>query len=414
MGARLSPTKLESLMTDSIDNPAADPLQWMKRELGGLESARLLRDRRAVVPLPQGRCRIDAQEYWNFAGNDYLGLAGDDRVKAAATAAMETYGVGSRASALVTGYTPIHQALEVKLAAFKQAEAAILFPTGYAANVGTITALAGPGDAVFCDRLNHASLIDGCRLSRAKFQVYPHRDLTRLATALSKSGECRRRLIVTDSLFSMDGTQAPLDELVGLAEIHDALLLVDEAHATGIYGERGTGLVEANRIESPRVVSVGTLSKAVGAQGGFVTGPRVLIDWLWNSSRTQMYSTALAPAMCAAATAAIEIIEREPQRRLWLRDAWRRTIETLREQGWTIPQGIDSPIIPIHVREPDRVLRLRDELQWKGIFAAAIRPPTVPRDTCRLRLSLSYAHGDLGIDALLSALAEIPPSGRRP
>lgn len=400
-------------MTESRTTPPFDPFAWISQELNSLDAARLRRDRRIVEPLPEGRCRIDSREYWNFAGNDYLDLAGAPRVKGAAIAAVEDAGVGSRASALVTGYTPWHAALEAKLASFKRADAAILFPTGYAANVGTIAALAGQGDVVFCDRLNHASLVDGCRLSGAKLRVYPHRDLDKLASELTKARDFPRRLIVTDTLFSMDGTQAPLEELVGLAEIHNAILLADEAHATGLYGDRGTGLVEANQIPCSRVVSVGTLSKALGAQGGFVTGSQPLIDWLWNSSRTQMFSTALAPAMCAAATAAIEIVEQEPQRRWWLRDAWRRTINTLREQGWTIPQNVDSPIIPVLVQEPDTVLRLRDELQWRGIYVAAIRPPTVPHNTSRLRISLSYAHGDLGIDALLSAFAEIPPKRGR-
>ncbi|MCA8995631.1 MAG: 8-amino-7-oxononanoate synthase [Planctomycetaceae bacterium] len=390
-------------MSDSVKDFDL-PWTWLDEGLRQLREQQLLRERRTVETLPGGRCRVDGHEFWNFAGNDYLGLAGDERVRSAAMDAIQKSGAGSRASALVTGRTPWHNALETRLAEIKHAESALLFPTGYAANVGTLTALMGADDVVFCDRLNHASLIDGCRLSGAKFRVYPHRDVDRLQQLLERETVGRRRFIVTDSLFSMDGTQAPLRELAEVADRFEAILIVDEAHATGIYGDHGTGLLEANRVALSRVVSVGTLSKAIGSQGGFITGPRRLIDWLWNSARTQMFSTALSPACCAAALAAIDLIEQEPERRTWLRETWQLVIQELRGQGWTVPEAVDGPIIPVIVETSERVLQLNDELRQHGVFVAAIRPPTVPRNTARLRVSLSYDHGQAGIDALLRAM----------
>lgn len=410
------------------------PLDWVSGELAALEGANLRRRRREVTPLPEGKCSLEGRTLWNFSGNDTLGLAGDPRLAEAAAEALRDCGSGARASALVTGRTPWHARLEERLARFKGTEAAILFPTGYAANVGTIGALVGPPDVVFCDRLNHASLIDGCRLSRARFQVYSRGNATletsaetsepppqvqqpslsgdvplaALAAVLKKGGAARRRLIVTDSLFSMDGDAAPLAELVQLTEQYNAMLLVDEAHATGVFGRRGTGLVEM--LVSPSssaLVAVGTLSKAVGAQGGFVTGSRELIDWLWNSARTQMFSTALSPAACAAAARAIDIIEEEPERRTWLAAAAARVQQELREMGWNVPRNVAGPIIPVLVGDPPSTLTLASELERQGLLIIPIRPPTVPHGTSRLRISLSHAHGEEGIAALLNGFQDV-------
>lgn len=387
-----------------MSSPDSSPLSlvpWWTEELARLTSAGLCRRRREVEPLAGGKCRIGGREMWNFAANDYLGLAGDSRLAQSARRAMDDAGIGARASPLVTGRTCWHAALEQRLARFKQAESAVLFPTGYAANVGTISALAGPEDVIFCDRLNHASLIDGSRLSQARFRVYPHGDVLSLRNDLAKSQSFRRRLIVTDSLFSMDGDHAPLAELVRLAEEFDALLLVDEAHATGVFGEQGRGLLEECRIDSPRVISVGTLSKAVGLQGGFVTGDQAFADWLWNQARTQMFSTALALPLCAAAIAAIDLIESEPQRRSWLQSAASRVKQELQTQGWMVPEHVRGPILPVLIGEPEPAVALAGLLEAQGLLVAAIRPPTVPHGTSRLRISLSYAHGDEGIEALV-------------
>lgn len=311
---------------------------WMSAELDSLATVGLRRRQRVVRPLPGGACEIDGRRMWNFASNDYLGLAGDSRVIAAAHAALSESGVGSRASALVTGRTEWHARLEETLARFEGQEAAILFPTGYAANVGTIAALVEDDDVVFCDRLNHASLIDGCRLSGAKLRVFRHSELDTLERELSKSADFRRRLIVTDAVFSMDGDVAPLRKLCDLAERFDAEVLVDEAHGTGVFGKYGRGVCEELEVENRVAVRVGTLSKAVGTLGGFVAGPQTLIDWLWNKARPQVFSTALPPAVCAAATAAIEIIQAEPERRAKL---W-RNCEFVRRELDAVPRPLGS------------------------------------------------------------------------
>jgi len=418
------------------------PFDWIAAELATLDEQGLRRQRRRIRPLSGGKCQIEERVLWNFAANDYLGLADDPRLAQAAQQAIQDSGLGARASPLVTGRTEWHVALEQALAEFKQTEAAVLFPTGYAANLGTIPTLAGREDVVFCDRLNHASLIDGCRLSQARLRIYPHCDLQTLRRELTKSHNFRRRLIVTDSLFSMDGDQAPLQALADLAEEFQAILLVDEAHATGVYGATGSGLLEAQGVQSNRVVAVGTLSKGIGVQGGFVAGSQELVDWLWNSARTQVFSTALAIPICAAAVAALKIIQTEPERRQRLLRSAEQVRDALTRQGWEIPrqgqfvpattneiqlpqdlhspggsespgvQTAPSPIIPVIVGDALHTMELATRLEQQGILVAAIRPPTVPRGTARLRISLSDAHQPTGIHALLQAMQTVRSSLR--
>jgi 8-amino-7-oxononanoate synthase len=353
-----------------------------------------------------GRC------LWNFAGNDYLGLAADARLAEAAHEAIADAGIGSRASALVAGRSRWHEQLEQTIANFEGQPAAMLFPTGYAANVGTIAALIEPEDVVFCDRLNHASLIDGCRLSGAKLRVFRHTDLTTLERELQKSSGFRRRLIVTDSVFSMDGDLAPLPDLCDLAERFDAELLVDEAHGTGVFGEQGRGVCEHLHVEDRVAVRVGTLSKAVGTLGGFVAGSQSLIDWLWNKARPQVFSTALPPAVCAAATAALKIIQSEPELRTRL---WQNCEFVQRELQRVLPAQSSScadsvgPIIPIVLGDPALAVETQRRLEERGCLVAAIRPPTVPRGTSRLRISLSAAHDDVALQQLVTALKEVVP-----
>lgn len=386
-----------------------NPFHWIDEELSALEEKSLLRQRRTFRPLSNGRCEFDGHLLWNFAANDYLGHADDPVVIEAVQSAL-VEGVGARASALVTGNTEWHSQLLKVLKEFKASEDAILFPTGFAANFGTITSLVGTEDIIFCDRLNHASLIDGAKHSRAKFRVYPHCDMKSLEKELKEAESYRRRLIVTDSLFSMDGDHAPLAVLAELAEQYDAMLLVDEAHATGIFGERGTGLLESRGISNhPCVVSVGTFSKAIGAQGGFVTGSKILCDWLWNRARTSMFSTALAPPLCAAAISSIRLIQTQPQRRQWLLDKSQFVKQELLELGWSIPAAVEGPIIPVLIGDPGKTIELAERLQKAGILVAAIRPPTVPNGTSRLRISLSYSHQDAGIQSLLGAFSELIP-----
>jgi 8-amino-7-oxononanoate synthase len=382
-------------------------LDWIESELARWETAGLRRTRRTTTPLGNGWMNVDGRRLLNLASNDYLCLAGHERLKEAAREALQDGGVGARASALVTGRTIWHDRLERRLAEFEQAEAALLFPTGYAANVGVITSLVDRDDSVFCDRLNHASLIDGCRLSGARLHLFRHSDLEALENELRKSVERRRRLIVVDSVFSMDGDTAPLAELLALAERFDAMLLIDEAHATGVLGRTGRGLAEHLGVESARLVRVGTLSKAIGCQGGFVVGSRVLIDWLWNRARPQVFSTALPPAIAAAAVAALDIIEQEPQRRERLQSLSKHLRRRVTEAGFTMPRtDIVTPIVPVILHDPVVTLRAAARLEDEGFLVGAIRPPSVPTGMSRLRISLNCEVTTEQLNAVVGVLRQ--------
>jgi 8-amino-7-oxononanoate synthase len=307
---------------------------------------------------------------------------------------------------LVTGRAAAHERLERALAAFEGSGRAVVFPSGYAANVGTIAALVGRGDAVYADAKNHASLIDGCRLSRAEVHVYAHRDWRGLADRLGQGGAYPRRLIVTESVFSMDGDLAPLVELADLADRFDCMLLVDEAHATGVFGARGRGVAEKLGVEERVDVRVGTLSKALGCAGGFVSGSERLARWLENRARTYVFSTALPPATCAAALAALAIVREEPGRRIALVERAAGVRERLREQGWRIGAS-ESQIVPLVVGEAPRATRLSRQLAAQGLLVPAIRPPSVPEGESLLRVSLTCAHTDAMIEQLCGALASL-------
>jgi 8-amino-7-oxononanoate synthase len=304
--------------------------------------------------------------------------------------AIRSDGWGSGASPLVTGYSQRQRRLEERLAEFEGTEAALLFPSGFAANVGTIAALAGPGDTVFTDRKNHASLLDGCRLSRADVRVYPHNDWRKLESLLDRHRGARR-LIVTDSLFSMDGDLAPLAELADLAQRYDAMLMIDEAHATGVFGSLGRGVAEQLGLEGRIPIRVGTLSKALGSIGGFVAGSRRLIEWLVNRARPYIFSTAAPAAICAAGIAALDIVGAEPQRRRELLASAQTLRAALAGQGWNVGQSA-SQIIPLLVGDPNRAVALSARLLDRGLLVPAIRPPTVPQGEACLRISLSYGH----------------------
>ena len=384
------------------------PFDWITHALHALDEAGLRRHARVCEPLPQGRCRVDGVELVHFASNDYLGLAGDPRVIAAALDATARYGVGARASSLVSGRTPLHAELERAIAEFEGTEAAVLFPTGFAANVGAIGSLVEAGDVVFCDRLNHASLIDGGRLSGARLRVYSHRDLAQLSSELNKAKDARRRLIVTDSLFSMDGDAAPLAELFLLAHESQSMLLIDEAHATGVYGANGRGLCEEAGLDGHECVQVGTLSKAIGAQGGFIACTQPLCDWIRNTARPQMFSTALTPGSCGAALESLRLIRCEPERRERVRGLARQLRTELLAAGWTASGEVDCPIVPLIVGEPHTALSISRALAQRGFLVPAIRPPTVPRGTSRLRLSLSTEHTPEDISRFVTQLGSRP------
>jgi 8-amino-7-oxononanoate synthase len=381
-----------------------DPLAWINDALAEWDAQGLRRRlARRAGPQRAGSICLDGRELINFGSNDYLGLAADERLADAVRRALPQAGWGSGASPLVTGRATLHSELETELAKFEGTEAALLFSSGFAANVGAIAALAGKGDVIFSDAKNHASIIDGCRLSGARVQIYPHRDVDGLANLLRQAGGFRRRLIVTDSLFSMDGDLAPLTQLAELAEQHDAMLMADEAHATGVFGDRGRGVAESLGVEDGVHVRVGTLSKALGSIGGFVAGPQKLIDWLANRARPYVFSTAPPEAMAAAALAALRIVRDEPHRRIELLDRARQLRERLTEQGWQIGDR-QSQIIPVIIGDPTRAMHLSATLREQGLFIPAIRPPSVPEGQSLLRISVTFAHSDAMLGQLLAAL----------
>jgi 8-amino-7-oxononanoate synthase len=379
-------------------------LDWIAEELAALDTLQLRR-RLAERQSPQGvRVVMDGRELLNFGSNDYLELASSPRLRAAAAAAIADGGWGSGASPLVTGRGGWHARLEEALAEFEHAEAALLFPSGFAANVGTVSALAGKGDLVLSDAKNHASLIDGCRLSGARVQIYPHGKAEYVEKYLAQAGNFRRRLIVTDSLFSMDGDLAPLVELVELAERHSAMLLVDEAHATGVFGPNGRGVCEHLGLSEAVPIRVGTLSKALGSAGGFVVGSRPLIDWLANRARPYVFSTASPAPLAAAALEAIACIREEPERRATLLRRANIFRSQLAADGWHTGD-CRSQIIPLYVGSPHRAMMLAASLRDQGLWVPGIRPPTVPDGESLLRISLTSGHTDDMLADLREALA---------
>lgn len=367
-----------------------------------LNARNLLRHRVVCRPLADGRIERDGLPLVNFAGNDYLGLSRHPDLMPALDAAA-----GATASPLVCGHHPHAQALEQDLALWSGQPAARLFPSGYQASLGVIPALLGPGDTVFCDRLNHASLIDGSRLSGARLRVYPHLDLERLDTLLQRPG-AGMKLIVSDSVFSMDGTLAPVDQLLALCERHDAMLYLDDAHGLGILGAHGRGAPEhfgLDDAQRSRLIYLGTFGKAAGLGGAFVAGSEPLIDWLTQRARSYVYSTGLAPAHCAALRACLPLIADAHAQRARLQDHVRLLREQTGALPWPMPRS-DTPVQRLMLGEPQAALALSSYLAEHGIWAPAIRPPTVPRGQARLRISLSAAHQTSDILALAQQLRE--------
>jgi 8-amino-7-oxononanoate synthase len=342
----------------------------------------------------------------NFGSNNYLGLAEHPRVKAAAVRAIERDGVGAGASRLLTGDRAVHDELEVALATLKATEAALVFSTGYQANVGVISSLVGRGDLILADRDCHASLIDGCRASGARFRVYRRDQLDHVQTVLARRHGTGRTLIVTDSVFSMEGDLAPLPDLAALADRHDALLVVDDAHATGVLGSRGAGSSEHWNLRDRPIIQLGTLSKALGALGGFVAGPHVLIDYVLNRARTFIYTTALPAGIAAAALEAIRVLHDEPERREQLWTNTRLWQDGVRALGFDT-FGSASPIVPLRIGNDGLALRVSAALADEGVYAPAIRPPTVPAGTARLRTSVLATHTRDDLALALSALQRV-------
>ncbi len=383
---------------------------WMDDDLEDRRRRGLYRARRRLQSGQGAHVRLGGHDLVNFASNDYLNLAGDPRLARAAARAARRWGTGAGASPLVSGHLPPLRALERDLARWEETEASLVFSSGFAANLAVVGTLAGKPDAVFSDAWNHASLIDGCRLSGARVHIYRHLDLDHLADLLAAEGaKARRRLIVSDSVFSMDGDLAPVRELLGLAERFDALLVLDEAHATGVLGEQGQGVTDgltaAERC-SERLVKVGTLSKALGSQGGFVCGSRQLVRWLVNHARPYIFSTALAPPAAAAARRAIRIISEESERRESLLRLAEGLRAGLRGLGLEVG-GSRCQILPVILGDARRAVAVSRRLEGEGLLVPAIRPPSVLEGTSRLRISLTAGHTAADVEKLLAALRAV-------
>ena len=361
---------------------------------------------------PQGpRVLLDGRPVLLLCSNNYLGLADHPRVREAAAEAAMRYGAGSGASRLISGNMTIHRRLEEQLADFKGAEACLLFGSGFLANAGVVSALAREGDVVFSDALNHASIIDGCRLSRAETFVYDHRDVDHLEWGL-RQAEGRGALIVTDGVFSMDGDVAPLPEIVELARRNDARVMVDEAHGTGCVGPGGRGLVASYGLEDEVDVIVGTLGKALGSYGAYVMCEAPLAKYLINTARTLIFSTALSPPAVAAAMAALELLREQPRRVEKLQRNARVLRDALAEAGMPVEAG-ETPIVPLIVGDADAAVAASDRALERGVFAQAIRPPTVPPGTSRLRLAVMASHTKSELREAAGVLTAALPAAAR-
>jgi 8-amino-7-oxononanoate synthase len=381
----------------------------LQKSLDAFESQGLLRSLRRVDRRSGAIIHIGSRSYVDFASNDYLGLASDDRIATAAANALTANGTGSPASRLISGNHALHDELERRIASFKGTEASLLFTSGYTANLGAIPALVKKGDVVYADKLNHASLIDGCRLSRAEVRIFPHRDIAALRRMLAADTGFRRKMIVVDSVFSMDGDLFPLDELVEVAEESGAWTYVDDAHATGVLGEHGTGSVEHFGVDGRIDVVMGTLGKALGTSGAFIAGSKTLVEFLLNRARSFIFTTASPPAIAAATIEAIRIVQDEP----WRRDKLRTNAERLRSAlseflpEHCLESSFSPHILPVVVGSSARVVQVGTELQNRGFIVGVVRPPTVPPGTSRLRISSSAAHTEEQVDGLARHLTQI-------
>ncbi len=354
-----------------------------------------------------GMVQYSDQRILNFGSNDYLNLATHPEVVSAVQAAVAEFGWGSGASPLVTGRRPEHLLLEEEMASFEETEAALLFSSGYAANVAAVVSLVGRTDGIFSDRLNHASLIDGCRLSGADIHRYRHISIEDLEQQLkTHRAKYRQAIIVTDSLFSMDGDLAPLPEICELADRYSCLVVVDEAHATGIYGAQGAGWCHETKCSDRVLVRTGTMSKSIGGLGGFVVGPRDFIQVAIHRARSFVFSTAMPAAMAGAARSAIRIITGMSRERQELRQSAWKLRNDLLGIGCQIG-GIDSPIIPIYIGDSDRCVEFSNRLMQMGCYVPAIRPPSVPKDSALLRISITSAHSRSDLEQLCSAIAAL-------
>ena len=379
---------------------------WLDAEFATIEEAGLRRHLRTVMGAPTGTINLDGREVVLLGSNNYLGLSTHPQVVAAAVEATETFGTGASGSRLISGNSELYTRLETNLAKTKGTEAALVFSSGYAANTSVIPVLAGEGDLILSDALNHASIIDGCRLSRAVKKVYQHCDIEHLKTLLSESTAFRRRLIVTDGVFSMDGDIAPLPDIYEIAMQHEVMLLVDDAHGFGVLGKDGGGTVAHFGLTGKDIIQMGTLSKAVGGLGGYIAGRRALIELLINRARGFIFTTGLPPATVAAASAALDIIRASPELRQRLFAHAKRLKTALIDLGYTL-LPTETQILPVILESPQRATRVAEALFTAGVFAPAIRPPAVPTGTSRLRVTVMATHTKAEIEQAIEAFAAL-------
>ena len=381
---------------------------WLNTEFTALEHAGLRRHLRTVMSAPTGTINLDGRNVVLLGSNNYLGLSTHPQVIDAAIAVTQTFGTGASGSRLISGNSELYTTLETNLAKMKHTEAALVFSSGYAANTSIIPILAGEGDLILSDALNHASIIDGCRLSRATKKVYRHCDVEHLRSLLSESTEFRRRLIVTDGVFSMDGDIAPLPDIYEVATHYDAMLLVDDAHGFGVLGKDGSGTVAHFGLEGTDIIRMGTLSKVVGALGGYIAGSHALIQLLINKARGFIFTTGLPPATLAAANVALDIIRSSPELRQRLFSHARCLQTALTRLGYTLLPS-ETQILPVVLGSPQQATSIADALLTEGVFAPAIRPPAVPPDTSRLRLTVMATHTDAEIQQAIAAFTAVCP-----
>lgn len=380
---------------------------FLGEELNALKAAGLYRPLKELQSPQTPRSVIGGREVINLSSNNYLGLANDPRLKEAMIKATEQWGAGSGAVRTIIGTMSIHNELEEKLAAFKHTEGCVVFQSGFTCNSGVIPILVGEGDAIISDELNHASIIDGCRLSRAVTHRYKHSDMADLERVLAETGDqYRRRLIITDGVFSMDGDIGPLPQIVELAEKHGCMTYVDDAHSSGVLGKNGRGSVNHFGLDGRVTVQVGTLSKAVGVLGGYVAGPKALIELLWHRGRPFLFSTSHPPGVAAACLKAIEIMEQEPQLidRLWENTRYFKV--RLAALGFNTGRS-ETPITPVIAGDEAKALKLSDRLLEEGVFAQGIAFPTVQKGKARVRTIVTAAHSRADLDEAIAAFAKV-------
>lgn len=379
-------------------------IEQLKAELAKRARAGLQRKRRLLQSPQTAHLVVDGQSLLSFASNDYLGLANHPNLIAALQKGAKEAGVGGGASHLITGHHQLHHEAEQALASFVGLPAALLFSTGYMANMGVVAALLGRNDAIFADKLNHASLNDAAVLSRAQLNRFAHQDLAQLEKMLTAS-TALRKLVIVDAVFSMDGDTAPVPELLTLCEKYDAYLLLDDAHGFGVLGSQGRGILSHFNVASSRIIYMATLGKAAGVAGAFVAGDATIVEYLIQSAKTYIYTTASPPALAAALVAAVDVIQKDEVRHQYLRDLITYFKQNLSLKKWQLMPS-DTAIQPIVVGSNEAVLSLSEYLLTRGILVPAIRPPTVPKNTARLRISLSAAHSLDDVKLLIQYLHE--------